>query len=62
MQFTRLIASKAMTDSVATANLKMLHHETEVAATPTRVHRSSAYASMTMKIWTTVQFPDPPRR
>jgi hypothetical protein len=36
MQFTRLIASKAMTDSVVSANLKMLHDETEVAATPTR--------------------------
>ena len=53
MQFTRLIASKAMTDSVATANLKMLHRETQVARSPTRVHRPNAHASMTMKIWTT---------
>jgi hypothetical protein len=52
MQFTRLIASKAMTDSVATANLKMLR-ETQVAGSPTRVHRPNAHASMTIKIWTT---------
>jgi hypothetical protein len=53
MQFTRLIASKAMTDSVATASLKMLHRETQVAGSPTRVHRPNAHASMTIKIWTT---------
>jgi hypothetical protein len=53
MQFTRLIASKAMADSVATANLKMLHRETQVAGSPTRVHRPNAHASMTIKIWTT---------
>jgi hypothetical protein len=52
MQFTRLIASKAMTDSVATASLKMLHRETQVAGSPTRVHRLNAHASMTIKIWT----------
>ena len=53
MQFTRLIASEAMTDSVATANVKMLHMKLKLRPLP---HASTApvrTTSMTIKIWTT---------